>query len=102
MKDLMIVFASLLLILILISAFGGGMMVKEPFSDDASFGDYGPMPQPEQSDGAVEPAASAPAAAPDMIQDASNVESEALLQASSPPLIEPFQGCLYAGCMMTP
>jgi len=94
MKDLMIVFASLLLILILISAFGGGMMVKEPFSEDIDFADYGPMPPFEQR-AAVEP--SAPAAAP---QD--EVESNASLQASSPPLIEPFQGCLYAGCMMTP
>jgi len=96
MKDLMIVFASLLLILILISAFGGGMMVKEPFSEDIGFGDYGSMPQEIHTP--VEP--SAPAAAP-LVQDVV-VDSNAVVQASSPPLIEPFQGCMYAGCMMTP
>ena len=100
MKDLMIVFASLLLILILISAFGGGMMVKEPFSEDIGFGDYGSMPQEIHTP--VEP--SAPAAAP-LVQDAVHAVDavdNAVVQASSPPLIEPFQGCMYAGCMMTP
>jgi len=113
MQDILIVFASLLLILILISSFGGGIRVKEPFEElghmDYPFpgGEFAPAAEPPQVKPVTLPqldeslTAEAPHNSADNGTGSSDIKQLSGNKAHVKEMfIEPFSGCSYAGCMV--
>jgi len=113
MQDILIVFASLLLILILISAFGGGIRVKEPFEDTNymsypfngnDFQHAGTNPAQFHPTPPAELDASLTTLPPQNPEDngtgTSDIKQLVLGGHQKETFIEPFSGCSFAGCMV--
>lgn len=117
MRDLMIIFAILLLVLVLISAFGGGIRLREPFEEEPVVVDVANQPdlviQPKKVEASLPHQPEVPV--PEAYANASEQEQEQEQEAQPVHIpeeyanaseqrvedeLEGFDGsCAYAGCM---
>lgn len=107
MRDLVIIFAILLLVLVLLSAFGGGIRLREPFEEEPVVVDVADqlmiqpinvkasLPQYEQFEEEPVVAADQLVIHPKKVEASLPQELPVVL-----PELEGFEGsCVYAGCM---